>query len=91
LIVSKDEVVGVNFMGSSSEGAKIAALAGKYIKKTSLQLSSSDAMVVLDDANVHLAVQNAIKIGLFNSGQGPTPKRFIVRAEVYNLFKDLLI
>jgi len=81
----------VHFIGSSSSGAKIATIAGKYIKRTSLQLSSSDAFVVLDDANIHLAIQNSLKIGLFNSGQGTTPKRFIVRVEVYNMFKDLLI
>lgn len=74
------QIVGLNFIGSNQCGSVVAALAGKYLKKTNLFLGSSDALVVMEDANIALSVQNALKVGSFNSGQGGAhPKRIIVK------------
>lgn len=52
---------------------------------SSLQLSSNDAMLVMEDANLDSAVENAIKAGFYNGGQGgSTPKRIIVKATCYD-------
>ncbi len=61
-IISDDRITGVNFIGSSHSGAKLASLSGKYLKKSSMNLSSSDALVVMEDANLHQAVQGVLKL-----------------------------
>jgi len=50
------------------------------LKKTNLFLGSNDALIVMEDANIALSVQNVLKVGSFNSGQGGAhPKRIIVK------------
>lgn len=61
-IISDGRVTGVNFIGSSKSGVKIAALSGKYLKKSSMSLGSSDALIVMEDANLHQAVQGVLKL-----------------------------
>lgn len=59
---------------------------------SSLQLSSNDAMIIMDDANIDLAVENALKVGFYNCGQGgSSPKRIIINAICYEQFKDKII
>jgi succinate-semialdehyde dehydrogenase/glutarate-semialdehyde dehydrogenase len=55
-ILSDPRVAGVTLSGSEAAGARIAEIAGKYVKKCVLELGGSDAMIVLDDADVDHAV-----------------------------------
>ena len=59
----------VTFTGSTSGGSKVAALAGKYLKKQVLELGGSDAYVVLADADLNSAVEICTTSRLNNSGQ----------------------
>lgn len=59
-------------------------MAGKYLKMSTMQLSSNDSLIAMEDANIDLAIENVMKIGYFNSGQGgPNPKRLIIHEKLY--------
>jgi succinate-semialdehyde dehydrogenase/glutarate-semialdehyde dehydrogenase len=68
---------------------RIAAvtLAGKYLKKTVLELGGSDAYIVLADADVEAAAKMAVRARFQNNGQSCiAAKRFIVEDAVYDAF-----
>ncbi len=69
LIISHPYVKGVSFTGSTRGGTSVASLAGKYLKKTIMELGGSDPFIVLEDGDVNLAVDAAIKSRLRNGGQ----------------------
>jgi len=82
----------VSYTGSLQGGEKIAEIAGKYVKKTILDLGGSDPFIVLKDADLERAVKSGIKGRLLNCGQSPTgAKRFLIDEKVYDQFKDRLI
>jgi len=88
LIISHHHIKGVSFTGSTQGGASVASLAGKYIKKTIMELGGSDPFLVLEDADVDLAVTVAMGSRFRNSGQVCTcAKRFIIHEKVYDEFK----
>jgi succinate-semialdehyde dehydrogenase/glutarate-semialdehyde dehydrogenase len=69
----------VTFTGSTAAGSRVAEEAGRAIKKQVLELGGSDAYVVLEDADLDLAVDVCVNARLINSGQScVSAKRFIV-------------
>jgi len=87
MVVGHPQVRAVSFTGSDVAGRKVAALAGSYLKKTVLELGGSDALVVLDDANLEAAATVAVKSRFFNSGQTCiASKRFIVLESIAEAF-----
>ena len=82
---------GVAFTGSAAGGAQVAALAGKHVKKSMLELGGSDAFIVLDDADLDVAVNQAVSGRLRNTGQAcNNSKRFIIHSSLYDAFKKRL-
>lgn len=82
-ILENPYVRGVSLTGSEKAGANVAALAGKNIKKSVLELGGSDAYIVLDDADVEKAATEAPSGKLQNTGQVcNAAKRFIVHQKV---------
>lgn len=82
-ILENPFVRGVSLTGSEKAGADVAALAGKNIKKSVLELGGSDAYIVLDDADVEKAAIEAPSGKLQNTGQVcNAAKRFIVHQKV---------
>lgn len=78
-IISSDQVAGVTLTGSTKAGKSVAALSGKYLKKTVLELGGSDPYVILDDADLTLAADKCVTGRLINTGQSCiAAKRFIV-------------
>lgn len=59
----------ISFTGSTAVGRKIGALAGQHLKKVSLELGGKNALVILDDADVDLAVSNAAWGAFLHQGQ----------------------
>ncbi len=87
-VIEHDLVRGVTFTGSSSGGSKIGEQAGKNIKKTVLELGSNDAYIVLEDADIELAVKTCTRGRIYNNGETCiAAKRFIVVDAVYEEFK----
>lgn len=86
-LIEHPVVKAVTFTGSTDAGRKIAATAGKTLKKTVLELGGSDAYVVLEDADVKLAVEKCVTSRLLNNGQSCiAAKRFIVHTSLYGEF-----
>src|SRR5438132_1499999 len=82
----------VTLTGSTPAGKAVAAQAGAVLKKTVLELGGSDAYVVLEDADLELAVQTCVNSRLINSGQSCiNAKRFIVVAPILRQFTEMFV
>ncbi len=80
-------IAAVSLTGSENAGASLAAEAGANIKKSVLELGGSDAFIVLDDADLNLAVEKAFSGRFGNMGQACTSsKRLIVLKKVADDF-----
>jgi len=88
LLVSHDQVnraiadpriKGVALTGSVEAGKLVAAQAGKFMKKSTMELGGSDAFIVLDDADIDKTVKWAVWAKMNNCGQCCIAgKRFII-------------
>ena len=86
-IIRDQRVHAVSLTGSESAGRSVAAIAGESLKKTVLELGGSDAFVVLEDADIELAISNATTSRFLNCGQSCiAAKRFIVVEAVADEF-----
>lgn len=86
-VISNPIVKGVSLTGSTRAGASIAQLAGKYIKKSVLELGGSDPFIILEDADIQKAAAICAKSRLKNAGQSCIgAKRIIVVEKVYDAF-----
>lgn len=86
-LVADPRVKGASLTGSEPAGSSFASMAGKYLKKSTLELGGSDAFVVLEDADLDKAVETAAFGRLWNAGQVcVSPKRIIVMASVADKF-----
>lgn len=84
-------VQAVTFTGSTATGKKIAAMAGRYIKKQVLELGGSDAYIICEDADVQLAARSLAQSRMNNAGQSCiAAKRFIVHQAVKEAFLSSL-
>jgi succinate-semialdehyde dehydrogenase/glutarate-semialdehyde dehydrogenase len=94
-LVADERIKGVSLTGSEEAGASIAAAAGKYLKKSVLELGGSDAFIILEDADIDKAVEWAVVGRINNNGECcVASKRFIavekIADEFLRKFKDKL-
>ncbi len=90
-IIEEDNIKAVTLTGSESAGRSVASIAGKNLKKAVLELGGSDAYVVLEDVDLDKATELATFGRLQNNGQTCiAAKRFVVLAEIYDDFLDML-
>ena len=59
----------IQFTGSTQVGRRVAELAGRTLKKVSLELGGNNALIVLDDADIDAAVNNAAWGAWLHQGQ----------------------
>ena len=86
-VISQNIVQGVTLTGSERAGASVAALAGKHIKKSVLELGGSDPVLILDDADVANAAKISVFSRMMNAGQSCiAAKRFLVTPKNYEQF-----
>lgn len=86
-LITDPRVELVSFTGSVSVGKKIAQTAG--YKRLVLELGGNDPLLVLEDANLDLAVQLAAEGSFRNSGQRCTAvKRILVHRNILDAFTD---
>jgi len=68
-LVEDPAVAMISFTGSVGVGRRIGELAGRHLKKVSLELGGSNALVVLDDADLDLAASNIAWGAWLHQGQ----------------------
>ena len=88
-IIDDPRIKGVALTGSVEAGKTVATRAGKNLKKTTMELGGSDAFIVLEDADLELAVQWAVWAKMNNTGQScVAAKRFIVVEAIADEFLE---
>src|SRR5437763_4307159 len=91
-VIADQRVRAVTLTGSDRAGSQVAEPAGRYLKKTVLELGGSDPFIVLEDADVKQAARTAADARLVNSGQSCiAAKRFIVVEPVAERFLDAFV
>ncbi len=86
-VIADPRIQGVTLTGSERAGSAVAALAGKHLKKSVLELGGSDPFIVLDADDLGATVKAATMGRMQNTGQACTAsKRLIVTEEHYDSF-----
>ena len=91
-VIEHKLVRAVTMTGSDAAGSHIGQLAAKNLKKTVLELGSNDAYLVLEDADIDLAVKTCVMGRLYNNGETcVSAKRFVVTDAVYDDFVSAFV
>jgi len=78
-LIADKRVAAVTITGSTPAGKSVASTAGKYLKKTVLELGGSDPYLVLEDCDIEHAIKTCAASRLTNCGQScVSAKRMIV-------------
>lgn len=86
-VIANPFVQGVTLTGSQRAGSAVAALAGKHLKKTVMELGGSDPFIVLKDADINNSCKTGVCSRMLNAGQVCiSAKRFIVEEEIFDEF-----
>lgn len=81
----------ITFTGSTPVGKQLAALAGKHMKRATMELGGHAPVIVAEDADVGLAVKAAGAAKFRNAGQVCiSPTRFLVHESLRNEFAEAL-
>jgi succinate-semialdehyde dehydrogenase/glutarate-semialdehyde dehydrogenase len=85
--IADKRIKGVALTGSERAGTAVAAEAGKALKKSTMELGGSDAFIVLDDADMDIAVKWGVWGRMNNTGQCcVAAKRFILDEKIADIF-----
>ena len=88
-VIAHPRVQGVTLTGSERAGSSVASLAGKYLKKSVLELGGSDPFIVLDAEDLGATVKAATMGRMQNTGQACiAAKRLIVTEDIYEPFVE---
>ncbi|PJI84501.1 succinate-semialdehyde dehydrogenase/glutarate-semialdehyde dehydrogenase [Yoonia maricola] len=92
VMIEHKRVRGVTMTGSDGGGRHIGQVATKNLKKSVLELGSNDAYLVLEDADIELAVKTCVQGRLYNNGETcVSAKRFVVTEAVYDAFTSAFV
>jgi aldehyde dehydrogenase (NAD+) len=93
VLLTHDDVAAVSFTGSVATGRKVAqaAVGAPKMKKLQLEMGGKNPLVVLDDADLDLAVEVAANGAFYQTGQRCTASsRLIVTAGIHDRFIEAL-
>jgi aldehyde dehydrogenase (NAD+) len=93
-LLEHKDVHAISFTGSVSTGRKVAAacIASNPMKKVQLEMGGKNPLVVLDDADLNIAVEVAVNGAFFSTGQRCTASsRLIVQAGIHDRFVEACI
>ncbi len=82
----------VTFTGSTAVGKQLAALAGKHMKRVTMELGGHAPVIIAEDADVELAARTSGGAKFRNAGQVCiSPTRFLVHRSVHAKFVEALL
>lgn len=91
-IIKDPRIQGVTMTGSTQAGRHVAALTGRLLKKTVMELGGSDPYIILEDADLDLAAEACATSRMINAGQSCiAAKRLIVIEGIRKAFEQKLI
>lgn len=91
-LVESPKVNAISFTGSVPVGKGIAASAIQNLTRVQMEMGSKNALAVMDDADIDLAVSLALGGAFDSSGQKCTaPSRLVVHQSVHDQFVEKLV
>ncbi|HEY8050472.1 MAG TPA: NAD-dependent succinate-semialdehyde dehydrogenase, partial [Ramlibacter sp.] len=82
----------ITFTGSTPVGKQLAALAGKHMKRVTMELGGHAPVIVCEDADIALAVKASGAAKFRNAGQVCiSPTRFLVHESIKKDFADAMV
>jgi acyl-CoA reductase-like NAD-dependent aldehyde dehydrogenase len=91
-MTSADEVRVVSFTGSTEIGRTVSERAAPSFKKVHLEMGGKNVIMVMDDANLELAVEGCLWGGFGTTGQRCTAaSRVVVHDRLYQTFLDRFV
>ena len=92
VLLGNKHVHAISFTGSVATGQRIAQACVARMAKFQLEMGGKNPMVVLDDAELDVAVSAALNSGYFSTGQRCTASsRLIVTQGIHDRFVDELV
>jgi len=90
-LVRHPDVNLVSFTGSAAVGREIASACGQSLKRVSLEMGGKNAQIVMEDADLDLALEGALWGAFGTTGQRCTAtSRLILHRDVHKKFTDML-
>ncbi len=91
-LIAHPSVRVISFTGSTNTGRSIGAEAARLGKKVSLEMGGKNAIIVMDDANLDLALDATLWAAFGTTGQRCTAaSRLIIQRNVHRKFVDRLV
>ncbi|RKZ01311.1 MAG: aldehyde dehydrogenase [Candidatus Hydrothermota bacterium] len=91
-ILAHPDIRVISFTGSVETGSRIAEVAGKHLKKVSLELGGKNPQIVMPSADIDLAVEGALWGAFGTTGQRCTAtSRIILHEDIYDEFMHKFI
>ena len=92
LLTTHQDVSAVSFTGSTAVGRLVNQNAAPYFKKVHLEMGGKNCIMVLDDANLELALEGCLWGGFGTTGQRCTAaSRVIVHEKVHDQFVERFV
>jgi aldehyde dehydrogenase (NAD+) len=91
-LLHNSDVAVISFTGSTESGRHVAIEAAKSLKRVSLEMGGKNAVIVMDDADLNLAVEGILWSAYGTTGQRCTAcSRVIVHSAVRKQLVDMLV
>ena len=91
-LVRHSDVKLVSFTGSAAVGREIASACGENLKRVSLELGGKNAQIVMEDADLNLALEGALWGAFGTTGQRCTAtSRLILHRDIKPKLTDMLV
>jgi alpha-ketoglutaric semialdehyde dehydrogenase len=91
-LVRHADVKLVSFTGSAAVGREIASVCGQDLKRVSLELGGKNAQIVMEDADLSLALEGALWGAFGTTGQRCTAtSRLVLHRDIKNELTDMLV
>ena len=91
-LVQHPNVRGVSFTGSQAVGRQVALAGAERVARVQLEMGGKNPLVILDDADLDIAVECAVQGAFFQTGQRCTASsRLIATSGIHDVFVDRLV